>query len=365
MTDQWLHSLFGRAKEKPAAQTAPAPERPILAAPPVAVPPTIWREIAAPAQPVAGCTALVLALTTTTAEPDSACEIGLAWLAGRRIAATAALRIRPPDAYSDPGAATSNTSGFAEIWDRIGWHFARAVPVVAHGAVDQLTVLAASAARAGVTLPGFDYICTRDLAREAWPSLADHELATVAARIGADCSGPGPAVAAEVTARILASALDYGAATSPHAAARRFGREIGRFSGARAVTAPPQEAPAEATERPPAEADPPEATSESPPTVSLPVPELKEPPPPRPSPLNGRTIAFAGRLTRMTPSDATDLVQACGAIPAPSISKTLNYLVVGDAPGVALARAEALIFAGAEITLLDETEFLALIGEAR
>ncbi|MGH2447341.1 MAG: NAD-dependent DNA ligase LigA [Chloroflexota bacterium] len=59
-------------------------------------------------------------------------------------------------------------------------------------------------------------------------------------------------------------------------------------------------------------------------------------------PLAGKTLLLTGKLEEMPRSEAEKRLKALGASIAPGISKSVDYLVVGEAPGSKLARAEKL-----------------------
>lgn len=70
----------------------------------------------------------------------------------------------------------------------------------------------------------------------------------------------------------------------------------------------------------------------------------------------GKSFLFTGSLTQMTRTEAKERVQALGGKAAGAVTKELDYLVVGDAPGSKLSKAEAL-----GVRILSEDEFLALL----
>ena len=73
--------------------------------------------------------------------------------------------------------------------------------------------------------------------------------------------------------------------------------------------------------------------------------------------LAGRKVLFTGTLSR--PRDEyRRMAEAAGANVASGVSKTLDYLIVGENPGSKLDKARSL-----GITVLDEDGFLALLQE--
>lgn len=73
--------------------------------------------------------------------------------------------------------------------------------------------------------------------------------------------------------------------------------------------------------------------------------------------LTGKIFVFTGSLSQMTREEARKEVERLGGRTAPSISKNVTYLVVGEGGGSKLQKAKDL-----GITALDEIEFQAMIG---
>lgn len=74
--------------------------------------------------------------------------------------------------------------------------------------------------------------------------------------------------------------------------------------------------------------------------------------------LEGLSFLFTGSLTQFTRNEAKELVEANGGKTISSVSKKLNYLVVGENAGSKKTKAEAI----PTINIISETEFLDMIG---
>lgn len=72
--------------------------------------------------------------------------------------------------------------------------------------------------------------------------------------------------------------------------------------------------------------------------------------------LSGKSFLFTGELTSMTRDEAREKVEALGGKALASVSKNLDYLVVGANPGSKLDKAQAL-----GISILDEAEFTRML----
>ncbi len=84
----------------------------------------------------------------------------------------------------------------------------------------------------------------------------------------------------------------------------------------------------------------------------------------------GKKFMFTGRLQAMTRSQAKSYVEDSGGIPAGSVSKDLDYLVIGDdgsflygagTKGEKTLSAEKHIANGATIKIISETKFLEMV----
>lgn len=73
-------------------------------------------------------------------------------------------------------------------------------------------------------------------------------------------------------------------------------------------------------------------------------------------PLAGKTFVFTGALSSMSRREASDLVKSLGGTVASSVSKKVDYVVVGENPGSKYDKAKKL-----GLRMLSEEEFLRLI----
>ena len=87
--------------------------------------------------------------------------------------------------------------------------------------------------------------------------------------------------------------------------------------------------------------------------------------------LQERTFLFTGKLATMTRNEANKMVSDAGGKPAKSVTKTLDYLVVGDegspfyggSKGSKQRKAESLNDKGSSIAIISETAFLRMLTE--
>jgi len=80
----------------------------------------------------------------------------------------------------------------------------------------------------------------------------------------------------------------------------------------------------------------------------------------RETPIEGKVFMFTGRLTLLTRAQAQKLVEEKGGVAGTSVSKSTDYLVVGEKPGSKLIQASLL-----GVKIISEKEFLDLTGSPR
>ena len=114
--------------------------------------------------------------------------------------------IRPADLRDKPY--------FHEIWNEMAPCLDGADLLVAHNAGFDRSVLYGVAQHYDIELPRYNWQCTVNLARAAWPHLPNHKLPTVCAHLGIELKHHDPASDAEACAKIflsLGSSADSGA----------------------------------------------------------------------------------------------------------------------------------------------------------
>ncbi len=77
-------------------------------------------------------------------------------------------------------------------------------------------------------------------------------------------------------------------------------------------------------------------------------------------PLSGKTFVFTGALSSMTREEAKRLVESLGGRVSNSVSRKVDYVVVGESPGSKYDKARSL-----GIKTIDEKEFLKLVGREK
>lgn len=89
-------------------------------------------------------------------------------------------------------------------------------------------------------------------------------------------------------------------------------------------------------------------------------------------PLYGKSVVFTGTLERMPRKEALQIVADLGGIPTDSVTKTTNYLILGnndycktikDGKSSKQKKAESLILKGADLQILSESVFYDMIED--
>ncbi len=75
-------------------------------------------------------------------------------------------------------------------------------------------------------------------------------------------------------------------------------------------------------------------------------------------PLKGKKFVFTGGLQSLSRPDASDVIKQKGGIVSSSVSRDIDYVVVGEKPGSKFGKAKKL-----GLTILDEEEFKKLVGK--
>jgi DNA polymerase-3 subunit epsilon len=105
----------------------------------------------------------------------------------------------------------------------------RADIVIAHKASFDIGALYATLNHFGLVCPGFEYICTCQLARRVWPELPSHSLDALAAHIGHQFNHHHAQADAEAAGRVLLAMMKHVNANTPRDLLRKAGLKPMRF----------------------------------------------------------------------------------------------------------------------------------------
>lgn len=101
--------------------------------------------------------------------------------------------------------------------------------VIAHNAPFDIGALRATLNHFGLACPEFDYFCTWRVAKRIWPELPNHQLNTLAARIGHEFQHHHAQADAVAAGRVLLAMMKHANATTPRELLQKVGMEPKRF----------------------------------------------------------------------------------------------------------------------------------------
>ncbi|MGW4245133.1 exonuclease domain-containing protein [Nocardia sp. NPDC004722] len=369
---------------------------------------------------MAGLSFAAIDVETANSARGSICAVGVTVVREGERTASESWLCRPPEGleffawhnirvHGISAGMVAGQPAFAERWPEVAGLVGE-LPVIAHNAGFDSGAIREACARSGIHAPSWEFSCSLALARKHL-DLESYRLPNVAAALGIEFTnhhdaGADAAAAADI---VIALAARTGAdslaalarmAGSPRRAQpaagemlradarapRRAGR--GTAGSRRAETRRwggenrPLVIGAGAAQPPNTESRPPGATPqaswrESAPRRSwfgreeLVLPEVTGTDPTHP--LFGEIIVFTGDLAAMSRQQAWDAIAACGATPARNVTRRTTGLVIGDGflghdpaaftTGKARRVAE-LRLRGQRIEVMDETAFLACLGDA-
>lgn len=189
---------------------------------------------------------IALDFETANERRDSACAVGLAWIADGRVVHRESHLIRPPEMRFSPGnirvhgilpADVAGRPGFAEVMAPYLDDLSRGV-ILAHNATFDLGVLRAGLGRAGLPVPDFAYLCTVQVARRVFPGPEGCGLGKVARRLGITFEHHDAGEDAYACARIALAAMSETGTADVHALAASIGVPVTEVPGESARSAP-------------------------------------------------------------------------------------------------------------------------------
>ena len=197
-------------------------------------------------------TTLAIDFETANERRDSACAVGLAWIADGRVVRRADHLIRPPEMRFSPGnirvhgilpANVADRPGFAEVMAPYIADLADGL-ILAHNASFDIGVLRAGLDRAGLPVPPLASLCTVQIARKVFPAPEGCGLGKVARRLGIEFEHHDAGEDAYACAQIALHAMRETSTMDAGALAAAVGVPVTRVSGGMAgSSAPPRRGP--------------------------------------------------------------------------------------------------------------------------
>jgi DNA polymerase III subunit epsilon len=293
---------------------------------------------------------------TATGSRASACAVAVAMVEDGQVKDVLRWLIQPPGNEYDgfnisihgiTPRMTKDSPTIATVWPEV----LAAVgdrPLVAHYAAFDMSVLRNALTADGSTWPNLTYFCTCALAKHVWPRKVSYRLVDLADECGLAFQHHEPGADAATAAELAIACC--GIADEPRLddAGKALGVRAGHLASDGWV--PAGAAPRRLSDLTPTDGEIPQG-----------------------SPFIDKTVVFTGTLTSgLTRPQAAQLVVDAGGHAARSVSKKVDYLVLGqqDAYRVKdgvhsqkMLKAIGLQHAGAPIELLSENDFFRMLPE--
>jgi DNA polymerase-3 subunit epsilon len=292
---------------------------------------------------------------TANSRRVSACALGIAVVEGATITESRSWLIRPRELIFDPYNVfihgitpedVENEPEFPALWPEIRTYTADS-HVIAHFASFDLSVLRHVLNEYTIAYPELYYFCSHMIAKGTWKGLPNYGLSSVAEHLGIQFRHHDPEEDAVACAKIAIRACREHRARSLDELAERI--EILKGELYLGGYKPCRKKPTKPSDIVPTTQDFDEEHA-----------------------LYGKQVVFTGTLQSMVRREAMQQVVDCGGLCPRSVTRSTNYLVLGDqdfskfrggTKSKKLRKAESLIADGADLEIIPEEQFLALMGK--
>lgn len=181
----------------------------------------------------------VVALDFETANEarSSPCSIGLAWIADGEVTRIEHHYIRPPgNRFASFNMAfhgirpehVADADEWPEVLERLRPELEGAL-VLAHNASFDVSVIRRTCEHYDVPAPGFDYLCTVQVARGVWPDLPSHKLNVVCGHLSVDFKHHDAAGDAYACGQVALAAMALNGVAHARDLPGRLGMTLGRL----------------------------------------------------------------------------------------------------------------------------------------
>ena len=181
---------------------------------------------------------VALDFETATADPASACSVGIVIIKNSVIVDEYYSLIRPRQLVFDSGniqvngitpEMVRNAGDFAAVWPEIAKRL-EGETVAAHYAAFDIKVLKASLGDYDLENPAIRYVCSWVIGKAVWPDLVSYRLDVLAKRIGFSFTHHNALEDAKACALVLLRACEDTGITSFDEMAKRYKFNIGRIA---------------------------------------------------------------------------------------------------------------------------------------
>jgi DNA polymerase III subunit epsilon len=229
-------------------------------------------------------------------------------------------------------------------------------PIIAHNASFDVSVLRHVLDQYGIEYPQLIYYCTRVIAKKTWPGLCSCALDVVADHLDIEFRHHDPREDATAAAKIARYACEAQGVDSLHELSNTLKFHPGElYPGGYLPCAGPRSAHSGHSGAPGVRLN----------TLTAETSDFD-----CEHPFYDKLIVFTGALDSMTRLDAAQRVINCGGRCADTMSRWVNYLVLGqqdyrklkgETKSGKMRKAEELLLSGADIEVIPESDFLEML----
>ncbi len=306
---------------------------------------------------------------TANSSRASACSLGMTKVLDGKIVDSMYEIFRPPEGFDGfegrniaiHGIRPEDVKGkkrFIEVWPKFQAFF-KGLPVVAHNASFDISVLRAALSASDFSWPELEYACTRVLSKNLF-NMASHKLPDVAHAANVnwnDAEHHNALFDSRICAEIILSLAGKSGSETLHDFVQSLNLEMGQLFEDGWYTCRSRNIVQKSNYS---------SGGKSPSLREISINDEADPS----HPLFGQVVVFTGAISIPRP-EAWKLVAAVGAIPKDGLTKKTNYLVLGEQDLSKLKagetksgkqrEAEALKASGSDIEIIDERDFFALL----
>ncbi len=286
----------------------------------------------------------------------SACAVGIAVVNDEKISFINSWLIKPhsTQAFTENNIkihgitpqATEKSPEFDKVYSLLKQHIEGKM-LVAHNAAFDVSVLNSMLALYGIPVPRYEYICSCELSRKAWPALANHKLDTVCGCFNHEFNHHDAESDAVASAKIILKLMAEKKASDIRGLAAIYGERIQLIEAGTKVVLKEYKIPRRFQKR--VNAKDIKATADT----------FDEK-----HPVFGRRFAFTGDFKSMSREALIVAVKNLGGIPLNGVTLSCDYLAAADDKLTGKMK-QAKVFnekGKAKIKIINEDELLKLIN---
>jgi DNA polymerase-3 subunit epsilon len=296
---------------------------------------------------------------TANSSRSSVCALGLVVVDGGEVVERNSWLVRPEPLVFDgfnimihgiTADDVRNEPTFEQLWPEVFLPYFQTGPMLAHNASFDMSVLRRVLDQYGITYPHFFYYCTRVISKRCWPGLESYALDTVADHVRIEFEHHDPVEDAHAAALIAMMAhAKHGVSDLYHLSELLVFKPGELFPGGYRPCGVPYVGPGGT-----------KLKDLAPTTTEFDCNH----------PFYEKVVVFTGALESMARGEAAQRVVNCGGRCADTMSRWVNFLVLGEqdyrrlrgqTKSAKMRKAGELLAKGVDIELIPESDFLEML----